>query len=111
MRAVPLRLRLLLTLLVPLAVYAPVTVAIVYRAVGAAIAEQVDARGVALPQEKRIPACVLTCSSRALHWGVVATDLADGGKYGEAKTKLGTAPDIADPSYTDPNIRFSTKRW
>lgn len=51
MRAVPLRLRLLLTLLVPLAVYAPVTVAIVYRAVGAAIAEQVDARGVALASQ------------------------------------------------------------
>lgn len=64
-----------------------------------------------LPQEKRIPACVLTCSSRALHWGVVATDLADGGKYGESKKTLGTTPDIADPTYTDPNIRFSTKRW
>jgi signal transduction histidine kinase len=50
-RTIPLRLRILLTLLVPLAVYAPVTVAIVYRAVSTAISEHVDARGVALASQ------------------------------------------------------------
>jgi len=62
-----------------------------------------------LPVEKRIPACVLTCSSRALHFGPL-TDL-DGGAYGDAQKTIGSAPDIADPKYTTPSVRFSTKRW
>jgi anaerobic dimethyl sulfoxide reductase subunit B (iron-sulfur subunit) len=62
-----------------------------------------------LPQEKRIPACVLTCTSRALHWDLLTA--IDGGSFGESLKQLGTAPDIADPKYTNPSIRFSTKRW
>ena len=61
-----------------------------------------------LPVEKRIPACVLTCSSNALHFGPLA-DI-DAGKYGEALKTVGSAPDIADPKLTNPSVRFSNKR-
>lgn len=46
-----LRFRILLTLLVPLAIFAPLTVALVYRAINAGIAEQADARGTALARQ------------------------------------------------------------
>ncbi|MBM4345806.1 MAG: 4Fe-4S dicluster domain-containing protein [Deltaproteobacteria bacterium] len=61
-----------------------------------------------LPVESRVPACVLTCSSNALHFGPLA-DL-EGTKYGEATKTIGSAPDIADPTATNPSIRFSNKR-
>lgn len=51
MRVFGLRLRILLTLLVPLAIFAPVTVTIVFRAINTAITEQADARGVALARQ------------------------------------------------------------
>lgn len=66
----------------------------------------------ALPPEKRVPACVLTCSSYALHF---SKDLAaiDGGLFGEAQ-KTTQAPagyaDISDPNSTNPSVRFSNKR-
>jgi signal transduction histidine kinase len=46
-----LRLKILLMLLVPLVIFAPITVAIVYGAVQTAITEQVDARGRVLAQQ------------------------------------------------------------
>lgn len=63
-----------------------------------------------LPAEKRIPACVLTCSSNALHWGPVASFDASPAKYGESQLTIGSSPDIADPTVTKPSIRFSNKR-
>lgn len=62
-----------------------------------------------LPVEKRMPACVLTCSSAALHFGPLSE--LDAGKYGEAQKTIGSAPDIADPGLTKPSLRFSNKRW
>ena len=61
-----------------------------------------------LPVEKRIPACVITCSSAALHWGPLA-DI-DGGTFGEATKTIGSAPDLADTTLTNPSIRFSKVR-
>lgn len=65
-----------------------------------------------LPAEKRIPACVLTCSSYALHYNADLTKI-DGGLYGEA-AKTTSAPtgyaEIGDPKYTNPSVRFSLKR-
>jgi anaerobic dimethyl sulfoxide reductase subunit B len=66
----------------------------------------------ALPIEKRIPACVLSCSSYALHF---SRDLAtiDAGVFGETQ-RTTAAPDgyadISDPKYTNPSVRFSLKR-
>ncbi|MBI5608775.1 MAG: 4Fe-4S dicluster domain-containing protein [Deltaproteobacteria bacterium] len=62
-----------------------------------------------LPAQKRIPACVLSCSSNALHF-VPLSDI-DGGGFGEATKVIGSAPDIADPTKTNPSIRFSNKRF
>jgi len=45
------RLRLLLTLFVPLVIFAPITLAVVYRAIETAITEQADARGLAIARE------------------------------------------------------------
>jgi anaerobic dimethyl sulfoxide reductase subunit B (iron-sulfur subunit) len=66
----------------------------------------------ALPAERRVPACVISCSSYALHF---STDLAkiDGGSFGEAQKQ--TQPpagysDVSDPSLTSPSTRFSQKR-
>ena len=65
-----------------------------------------------LPVEKRIPACVLSCTSYALHF---SADLAkiDGGTFGEAK-KTTEPPtgyaDLSDPALTNPSVRFSLKR-
>ncbi|MBI3206100.1 MAG: HAMP domain-containing protein [Myxococcales bacterium] len=51
MKSLGLRPRILLTLLVPLALFAPVTVTIVFNAVSSAISAQADARGAALAQQ------------------------------------------------------------
>ena len=65
-----------------------------------------------LPQERRLPACAVTCTSFALHFDDVAA--IQGGAYGDADA-LTSAPagfkEILDPKYTKPNIRFSNKRW
>lgn len=65
-----------------------------------------------LPPERRLPACVVTCTSFALHFDDISA--IDQGKYGEAN-KTTSAPsgfkEILDPKYTSPNIRFSNKRW
>ncbi len=65
-----------------------------------------------LPAEKRVPACVISCSSYALRFSKDLTTIT-GGAFGEAQTT--TAPptgysDISDPSYTNPSVRFSLKR-
>jgi anaerobic dimethyl sulfoxide reductase subunit B (iron-sulfur subunit) len=66
----------------------------------------------ALPPEKRVPACVITCSSYALHF---SPDLAkiDANAFGEAQKTTGAPAgyaELADPSFTNPSVRFSTLR-
>ena len=51
MRPLRLELRILLTLLVPLATFAPITLGIVYRTLDATIATHADARGLAVAQQ------------------------------------------------------------
>ena len=70
----------------------------------------------ALPVEKRIPACVLSCSSYALRFSKDLTTIDTGsgtGAFGDAQ-KVTSPPagyaDISDPSYTNPSVRFSNKR-
>lgn len=69
-----------------------------------------------LPAERRKPACVVTCTSLALHFDDM-TKIDKGGNqgdYGAAyKTTWGpnnppqNAKEIADPTYTNPNVRFA----
>lgn len=66
----------------------------------------------ALPVDKRIPACVLSCSSYALRFSKDLAEI-DGGAFGEA-LRTTAAPtgyaEMSDPKYTNPSVRFSTKR-
>ena len=70
----------------------------------------------ALPADKRIPACVLSCSSYALRWSPDLTTIDTGsgtGEYGDAKLTTSSPagyPDITDPSFTNPSVRFSNNR-
>lgn len=61
-----------------------------------------------LPAERRKPACVVTCSSFALHFDDMATIA--GGAYGKAD-KTTSAPngavEIADTTFTTPSVRFA----
>lgn len=60
-----------------------------------------------LPQERRRPACVVTCPAYALRFDDLTK--IDGGAYGTADKTTGApqgAVEIADPSLTKPSIRF-----
>jgi Fe-S-cluster-containing dehydrogenase component len=64
-----------------------------------------------LPAERRKPACVVTCTSFALHLDDLAT--IDGGAYGTANKTAGApadARDITDPTITTPSVRFKPMR-
>lgn len=64
-----------------------------------------------LPAERRKPACVVTCTSLALHFDDLAViDTGSGtGAYGLADVSTSAptgAKEIADPTLTSPSIRF-----
>lgn len=66
----------------------------------------------ALPAEKRVPACVISCSSYALNWSADLNQI-DGGAYGEAMRNTAPATgyaDITDPAFTNPSVRFSNRK-
>ena len=58
-----------------------------------------------LPPERRKPACVITCSEFALHMDELS--VIDGGVYGTANKLTGSpVADIANPTTTNPSVRF-----
>jgi anaerobic dimethyl sulfoxide reductase subunit B (iron-sulfur subunit) len=64
-----------------------------------------------LPAERRKPACVVTCTARALHFDDLAT--IDGGAYGTANATTGApsgAKEIADTTLTQPSARFKPQK-
>lgn len=61
-----------------------------------------------LPPERRKPACVVTCTALTLHFDDLT--VIDTGAYGPANPTTGGpggAQDIADPSLTNPSVRFA----
>ncbi|MBI4511758.1 MAG: 4Fe-4S binding protein [Deltaproteobacteria bacterium] len=62
-----------------------------------------------LPEERRKPACVVTCTSLALHFDDLTK--IDGGAYGTVQAKPGIpGKDITDPNLTKPSVRFTPQR-
>lgn len=63
----------------------------------------------ALPVERRKPACVVTCAALTLNFDDITA--IDGGAYGAADPTTNApvgAKEIADPAMTGPNVRFRT---
>lgn len=64
-----------------------------------------------LPAERRKPACALTCPALTLHFDELAK--IDAGAFGPVSVNTGApsgAADIADPTTTQPSVRFTPQK-